>query len=202
MFQTSFLCPARAAFVDGRVALFSIQPGLIGRRLLAAAAGVAFVAAIASLPQDASVAPTPSATAPQALVLHAATTVALAEQAEAMRADLLAQPGVRAVALVGLRQQGLSVEYSPRRLSALGISPADLQAALPVDMAHSHLGHLAIRADVDVGGLQQLANMPVQAGQRVYRLGDVAAPVRTPLNPPVSTLRVNGEPAVRLVVSK
>jgi multidrug efflux pump subunit AcrB len=200
MFLTQAMCPVRAAY-DGRVALFSIEPGLIGRRLLAAAAGVAFIAAIASLPQDGAVAPAPSAAVPAAITLHAATTSALAAQAEAMRADLLAKPGVRTVTFDGLRQQGLSVEYSPRRLSALGISTADLQAALPVDMTHSRPGHLALRADADIDGLQQLANLPIRAGHRVFRLGDVAAPLRAPLNPPVSTLTVEGEPAVRLVVT-
>ncbi len=132
------------------------------------------------------------------VVLQDTSLTALRDRAEAARAQLLARPGVAAVTLEGLRQQGVAIDYAPRRLEALGISPQDLTAGLQVDASQSRPGHVALAA---APGLQSVADRQVRAGRQVVRLGDVALVSRVRLDPPVSTLEVQGVPAVLVMVT-
>ena len=139
----------------------------------------------------------PSAAAP--IVLQDTSLTTLRERAEATRAQLLARHGVAAVTLEGLRQQGVAIDYAPRRLAALGISPQELTAGLQVDASQSRPGHVALAAAAP--GLQSVADRQVHAGRQIVRLGDVALVSRVRLDPPVSTLEVQGVPAVLVVVT-
>ncbi len=132
----------------------------------------------------------------QTVELRAETAAGLRDQAEAMRARLLQIEGVTEVRLVGLNQTRLAVEYAPRRLARFGLTPADLLAVLPMDEAQTRPGHLALRCDVMLD-FQAVAELRV----RGRRLGDVAMVSRDRLEPPVSTLSVNGQPAVEVVAT-
>ncbi len=135
------------------------------------------------------------------VVMQDADVTALRDRAEAARAQLLARPGVAAVTLEGLRQQGVAIDYAPRRLAALGISPQALTAGLHLDASQSRPGHLQLAAS-EQEGLQSVADRQVQAGRQLVRLGDVALVSRVKLDPPVSTLQVKGVPAVWLRVTQ
>ena len=139
----------------------------------------------------------PSSAAP--IVLQDTSLTALRDRAEATRAQLLSQPGVAAVTLEGLRQQGVAIDYAPRRLAALGISPQALIAGLTEDASQSRPGHVALAAAAP--GLQSVADRQVWDGRRFVRLGDVALVSRIKLDPPVSTLQVQGVPAVLVMVT-
>jgi len=190
MFQShALLCPA------GRASLFHAEPGLIGRRLVAAAAVASLLVAIVTLPRP-SLAPQ-HADGIRVLTVQAETPAALRDRAEALRAEMLAVPGVRAVRIEGLQQQSLSVAYRPNRLAALGITQADLAGSLGTEVSGAAPDRIDVRSD-DVSAI---ANTPVHAGGRVFRLGDVAMVQRVPMPQPVSTMRVDGQPAARLIVS-
>ncbi len=139
----------------------------------------------------------PPAAAP--IVLQDTSLTTLRDRAEATRALMLARPGVAAVTLEGLRQQGVAIDYAPRRLAALGILPQDLTNGLQVDASQSRPGHVALTAAAP--GLQSVADRQVHAGRQVVRLGDVALVSRVRLDPPVSTLQVQGVPAVLVMVT-
>ena len=179
---------------SGRHVFFAMEPGVIARRVLPILAAGALVAAVAAVPHGVAA---PTLTSP--VIVQDASVTSLRDKTEAMRAQLSDQPGVTAVIVSGLRQQGLSVEYTPRRLASFGLTPASLAAALPTDAAASRPGHLALRADASAD-LQDLANLPVRAGGQVFRLGDVAMVMRSPLATPVSTMSIQGQPAVVLQV--
>ena len=146
--------------------------------------------------RQADVIPLP-VTAP--IVLQDTSLTALRDRAEATRAQLLGRPGVAAVTLEGLRQQGVAIDYAPRRLATLGVSPQDLTEGLQVDASQSRPGHVALTAAAP--GLQSVADRQVHAGRQVVRLGDVALVSRVRLDPPVSTLQVQGVPAVLVMVT-
>ena len=133
------------------------------------------------------------------VIVQDSSVTALRDKAEAMRAEMLREPGVAAVTITGLRQQGLAVEYSPRRLAEFGLTTASLAAMLPADQAHSRPGHLVLQAKA-AGDMQGVANLPVQAGGRAFRLGDVAMVMLVPLAAPVSTMDIEGQPAAQLSV--
>ncbi len=195
MFQSHAICASQNYAASSRHTLFAAEPGLIGRRLLAVTAAGALVAAAAIIPQGKARAPAFSAP----VIVQDSNVVALRDKAEAMRAAMLRLPGVAAVTITGLRQQGLAVEYTPGRLAKLGLTAASLAAALPADQAQSQPGHLVLQAKA-AGDMQGVANFPVRAGGRVFRLGDVAMVMRVPLAAPVSTMDIEGQPAAQLSV--
>lgn len=125
---------------------------------------------------------------------------ALADTAEAARARLLALPGVGAVTLNGLQVAGLELDYSPARLLRLGVREADLRAAVPVQDGPARPGRLPLRLDASQGGPESVVNLPVQAGSRVFRLGDLVSVARVPLREPLPILRHDGHPAVEISV--
>ena len=184
-------------------ALHSAAFPAIGGRALGAAGvlagsvlslGLAWGLAAGQLPAQADPA-APQAAAP--IVLQDTSLPALQDKAETARARLLAQPGVSAVTLEGLRQQGLAIDYSPRRLAALGISPQELAAGLQTDASQSRPGHLALAA-----GSQPSRRSVADRVVKGVRLGDVAVVSRVKLDPPVSTLQVQGVPAVLVMVAR
>jgi len=173
-------------------------------QLLAAATLLALavcVAAWGSGPQSDATDPQP---APLSITLEAADLRApvtdLADRTEALRAALLTVPGVGEVREAGLQQVRLFIDTTPARLRAFGLTEADLAASVPLDPAASTPGHLAVRRSASQAGLQAVLNLPVRAGGRVFRLGDVALVSRARLDPPVSTLLHAGRPAVELTI--
>ena len=195
MFQSHAICASQTFNTSSRHTFFSLEPGVIGRRLLAVVAAGALVGAAAVVPHG--TARSPAFTAP--VIVQDSSVSALRDKAEAMRARLLGSPGVGAVTITGLRQQGLAVEYTPRRLARLGLTPASLAIAVPADQAQSRPGHLVLRTEA-AGDVQGVADLPVRAGGRTLRLGDVAMVMRVPLAVPVSTMTIEGQPAAELGV--
>ena len=137
---------------------------------------------------------------------HGTSAAVLLGAAETVRARLLQASGVGAVDVRGLQPGGLEVDYAPARLARFGLTATDLLAALPVQADRSSPGRLAIRQEAAQSGPQPIADLPVRAGHRVLRLGDVATVARTALPSPVATLpqggalRQGGGLAVELVV--
>ena len=202
MFLSLAACPVRATLHASPAG--EARPARTGTSALALGAGAATLAAAMALLPARPAAPTLSPAIQQSATLSmedGASLVVLRDAAEDLRARVLAVPGVGAVSLHGLQSSGVEVQYTASHLARFGVSPADLRAALPVQAANSAPGHLAVRIDAAQNGVQPIADMPVRAGQRVLRLGDVAAVVRTPLAAPVATLSRNGRPAVELVVT-
>ena len=195
MFQSQSACTVENFPITPRHAFFSVQPGLIARRLLPVLAAGGLVMASASVPHETGRVP---AYASPVIVQDASVTT-LRDKAEAMRSEMARLPGVAAVTITGLRQQGLSVEYMPHRLSGFGLAASNLAAVLPVDPVQSRPGHLVLRPEA-AGDMQAVANLPVHAGGQVFRLGDVAMVMRAPLQAPVSTMNIEGQPAAQLSV--
>ena len=168
----------------------------------ASLAGAALALGLFAAGQPARLHPSGPAPLPEAapIVLQNADVRVLRDRAEAVRAQLLARPGVAGVTLEGLGQQGVAIDYAPRRLAALGISPQALAAGLQVDDRQSRPGHLQLAAS-GPPVLQSVADRQVQAGRQRVRLGDVALVSRVRLDPPVSTFQVKGVPAVLVRVT-
>jgi multidrug efflux pump subunit AcrB len=198
VFQTLTACPLRTSLSAPfpRVRLGS------GHILVALAATAALALGVVRGGVAPSTVPPVSAAQPVATLVAdgGETLAALDASAEALRARLLALPGVGAVALRGVQTAGLEVLYAPARLARLGVREADLRAALPGQPTMAAPGRISLSPAAAQGGPQVIADLPVRAGQRVFRLGDLAAVARTPLRSPVSTLRRGGRPAVEVTV--
>ena len=128
--------------------------------------------------------------------------------AEDMREQLVGLPGVGKVILVGQQTEQITVEVSYRKLAELGLTLPDVFAAIRqensvvasgfVDTAHDRI---RVRTRPALDGPAALAGLPIQAHGRLLRLGDFAAIARTTADPPTSTMRFNGHPALGLGLS-
>jgi multidrug efflux pump subunit AcrB len=131
----------------------------------------------------------------------------LVREAEAIRQRLLHVPGVKKVNLLGERPERVFVEFSYPRLATLGISARDIFQALQSQNAVTPAGtidangpQILVRLDGAYDDLQKLADTPIQAGGRSFRLSDVADIRRGYEDPPSFLIRHQGEPALALGV--
>jgi len=128
--------------------------------------------------------------------------------AEDLREQLLAVPGVGKVVLVGQQQEQVNIEVSYRKLAELGLTLPELFDAVRrensvvaggfVDTAHDRI---RVRTVPALQAAEALAALPVSAHGRLLRLGDLAAISRGVADPPASTMRYNGKPALGLGIS-
>ncbi len=128
--------------------------------------------------------------------------------AEDVREQLIGVPGVGKVILLGPQDERIEIDVSYRKLAELGLSLQDVFAAVHqensvvasgfVDTAHDRI---RVRTRPSLDGPAALAALPVQAHGHLLRLGDFATIGRTTVDPPVSTMRVGGHPALGLGIS-
>jgi multidrug efflux pump len=117
-------------------------------------------------------------------------------------------PGLGKVLLLGRQDERIAIEVSWRKLAELGLTLQDVFAAVQkenavVDSGFVETEHdrIRVRTRPALDGPAALAALPVQAHGRLLRLGDFASIVRTTADPPTSTMRVDGRPALGLGVS-
>ena len=129
------------------------------------------------------------------------------EQAEALRSRLLAVPGVNKVNILGERAPTIEVRLDGARLGGLGISPAQVAAALaahndvtPAGSIETGGPALVVRAGQDFDSLEAVAATPIVAGGHAIRLDQIATVRRGYADPPSWLIRHQGEPALLLGV--
>ncbi len=135
--------------------------------------------------------------------------LAVARTAEDVHARRLEQlGGVASVAVAGRPQEEVRVEVDPERARALGIGPAEIAEAVRQANASSPGGtvrrgqfRLPLRAYTEFRTPDEVLETPVGPAGRGIRLRDLAT-VRLTMADPVSLTRLDGAPAVGLVVYK
>ncbi len=136
------------------------------------------------------------------------TLAELKHIAEEVREKLLPVPGVGKVVLVGQQDERVDVDVSYRKLAELGVTLPELFDAVRkensvvasgfVDTAHDRI---RIRTQPSLDVPDALETLPLRAGGRLLRLGDVATVSRATQDPPAATMRYNGRPALGLGIS-
>ncbi|MBB4285706.1 efflux RND transporter permease subunit [Roseospira goensis] len=132
---------------------------------------------------------------------------ALKDVAKSLRQALLGLPDVRKVTLYGNQDERIFVEFSHARLATLGLSAADLfgsladqNAVAPAGIVETTAQRVPLRVSGAFDGARAVAETPVAAGGRVFRIGDVATVTRGFEDPPRHLVRVGGAPALLLGV--
>lgn len=127
--------------------------------------------------------------------------------AEAARDRLLKVPGVDKAVLVGDRPEKVFVEFSHKKLATLGVPPQALfdslarqNAVTPAGSVDTPTDRVYLRVAGAFDAAERAREVPVAAGGRVFRLGDVADVTRGYEDPPTYTMRHDGRPAVGLAV--
>ncbi|WP_215781959.1 efflux RND transporter permease subunit [Paludibacterium sp. B53371] len=132
----------------------------------------------------------------------------LHEQAADIQRALQRVDGVNKVDILGSQDEKVYVDFSSRRLAGLGLSPQQLMDTLdghlrlaPAGLAENRSDRIYLRPDAPLHSATEVAALPVQAGARQLRLGDVARVHSGYADPPSFTIRHNGQPVLAIGVT-
>ncbi|HEV2558556.1 MAG TPA: efflux RND transporter permease subunit [Microvirga sp.] len=127
--------------------------------------------------------------------------------AEALRQRLLKVQGVTKVNLYGVQDQRIFVEFSHAKLATLGIPPQALfdslqrqNAVVSAGSVESGAQRVPVRITGALDGERAVAETPVEANGRVFRLGDIATVERGFEDPSDFLVRQRGTPALAVGV--
>lgn len=133
---------------------------------------------------------------------------ALEKVAEHMRSQLLKVPDVTKVDVIGAQDQRIWVEFSHTRLATLGITPEAIfdsvgrqNAVSPAGSVDTTADRIHLRVTGAFDAVERIAATPVEAGGRVFRLGDVADVRRGFEDPSDFLVRQGGKPALGVGVA-
>jgi multidrug efflux pump len=132
----------------------------------------------------------------------------LSDIAEDVKRRLLKVPMVKKVEIYGKQAKKVYVEFSHQRLAALGITPIMIAESLRNQNAVHATGQIDTRGDrvlVRVSGqfnnLDDIRNVPIAAGGRVIKLGDFTTITRGYEDPPMYTVRHNGQQVLMIGIT-
>ncbi|MBS3746021.1 MAG: efflux RND transporter permease subunit [Wenzhouxiangellaceae bacterium] len=131
----------------------------------------------------------------------------LTRRAEDIRDRLKRVEGVQKAVLQGEREQRVFVEFDNAELVNLGIAPQQIFDAIEAHNALAPSGQVDtagprvyLRVDTDVSELDELRAIPIRAGDRLLRLGDIATVRHGYEEPPSFMIRADGDDALVLGV--
>ncbi|OMQ42915.1 efflux RND transporter permease subunit [Ensifer sp. 1H6] len=131
----------------------------------------------------------------------------LRDFAEDARTRILKIPDVGKVDIVGAQDEVIYLEFSTRKIAALGIDRADVIATLQAQNAVTQSGFIQTgpeRIALRVGGRfiseETLRGINLRVNDRFFPLTDVANITRGYVDPPISHFRFNGKPAIGLAI--
>jgi multidrug efflux pump subunit AcrB len=132
----------------------------------------------------------------------------LVRTAEEVRQRLLRVRGVKRVDLIGEQAQRIYVEFSYRRLAALGIGPDALAEALssrndlvPAGFVDTAGPRIQLRTEGALDTLEAVRASPIEVGGKTLKIADVAEVRRGYEEPARFRILADGEPAVMLGVN-
>lgn len=131
----------------------------------------------------------------------------LRDRVEDVRAQVLTVPNVGRVDIVGAQDEVIYLEFSTRKVAALGLDGRSIVSALQAQNAIAPSGVLQAgpeRISVRVSGQftteESLKAINLRVNDRFFPLTDVATITRGYADPPTSLFRFNGEPAIGLAI--
>jgi multidrug efflux pump len=132
----------------------------------------------------------------------------LKTRSEDIGQQLLRVPNVNKVDIIGERPQKIFIEINHAKLATLGITPQQIFDSVArqnsvtsggsVDTAADRIN---LRVTGAFSGAEAIAAVPVEAGGRTFRLGDIATVTRGYEDPATFLVREDGKPALGLGVS-
>ena len=131
----------------------------------------------------------------------------LRDRVEEVRAKVLTVPSVGRVDIVGAQDEVIYLEFSTRKVAALGLDQRSILASLQAQNAITPSGVLQAgpeRISVRVNGQftteESLKAINLRVNDRFFPLTDVATITRGYVDPPTSLFRYNGQPAIGLTI--
>ncbi|ULR32170.1 efflux RND transporter permease subunit [Dickeya fangzhongdai] len=131
----------------------------------------------------------------------------LRDLVENVRSQILTLPDTGKVDIIGAQDEVIYLEFSTRKIAALGIDKSDILATLQAQNAVTQSGFIQTNGEriaLRVGGRfiseDSLRAINLQVNHRFFPLTDVATISRGYIDPPDSLFRFNGKPAIGLIV--
>lgn len=134
----------------------------------------------------------------------------LYEYAKDLQRDLVTVDGVSKVVLNGVQDEVIYVEYSPARLIALGLAPAEIADILsgqnlvtPAGSIKAGQTRLEVRPETAVGSTEAIGDLLISNAQTgvSFRLSDIATVTRGLKEPATTLLYRDGRPAIGIGIS-
>ncbi|MDH4411701.1 MAG: efflux RND transporter permease subunit [Rhizobium sp.] len=131
----------------------------------------------------------------------------LRDYLESARTEILSVPNVGKVDLIGAQDEVIYLEFSTRRMAALGITQQQIVSTLQNQNAVVASGALrttsesiSMRVSGQFSTEDDLRNVNLRVNDRFFRLSDVATITRGYVDPQQPLFRVNGQPAIGLAI--
>ena len=133
---------------------------------------------------------------------------ALKDFADRIRAELLRLPNVAKVDFIGEQEEKIFVEISNAKLALLGIDVQTIVQTLQAQNAVAAAGifdtatdRIYVRPSGAFDSLDAIRDIAIRAGNRVFRLGDIAEIRRGYVDPPQQRMRFRGHEALGIGVT-
>ncbi|NLR75219.1 efflux RND transporter permease subunit [Leeia aquatica] len=124
------------------------------------------------------------------------------------RQSLLRVENVKKVELLGVQAEKVYVNFSTTKLAAMGVDPLTIIGTLsqqnglePSGFVEAGGNRLYIRTSGEFNSVQSIANTPVRAAGRTFKLSDVAAVYAGYQNPQSFAFHHQGKPGIALAIS-
>ena len=140
---------------------------------------------------------------------HGYTIDELKDYADLLKKELLRVPDVAKIALWGVPEKTVYVEFNRAKLSNLKISQEKLFQTLSSSNLIEDAGAVKIgdeytrfRVTGEINGVETIRNLYVSDSEgRLFRIGDIAEVKRGHVEPEEQLMRFNGQPAVGIGIS-
>ena len=132
----------------------------------------------------------------------------LRQKAEQIRQKLLSVENVQKVSLLGEQEEKIYIEVESAKLAELGISPQIISQTLQAQnemtaaaTVETDSDNIFLRVTGKFSSVEEIKNLPINAGGKIFRLGDVAKIERRTIDPAEPKMFFDGEEAVGIAVS-
>ncbi|WNW12392.1 efflux RND transporter permease subunit [Pseudomonas sp. DTU_2021_1001937_2_SI_NGA_ILE_001] len=132
----------------------------------------------------------------------------LRDYVEQVRAEIRDVEGLGKVEMVGQQDEVLYLNFSTRKLAALGLDQRQVMQSLQSQNAVTPAGvieagpeRISVRTSGQFASEKDLAAVNLRLNDRFYRLSDIADIERGFTDPPEPLFRYNGQPAIGLAIA-
>ncbi|KPU56918.1 acrB/AcrD/AcrF family protein [Pseudomonas fluorescens] len=132
----------------------------------------------------------------------------LRDYVEQARMEIRGVPGLGKIEMVGQQDEVLYLNFSTRKLAALGIDQRQVVQSLQTQNAVTPAGvieagpeRISVRTSGQFASEKDLAEVNLKLNDRFYRLADIAEISRGYVDPASPEFRFNGKPAIGLAIA-
>ncbi|WP_017901982.1 efflux RND transporter permease subunit [Pseudomonas asplenii] len=132
----------------------------------------------------------------------------LRDYVEQVRAQIRDVPGLGKIEMIGEQNEVLYLNFSTRKLAALGIDQRQVvqslqsqNAVTPAGVIEAGPERISVRASGQYASEKDLQAVNLKLNDRFYRLADIAEISRGYVDPPTPLFRYNGQTAIGLAIA-